>query len=47
MLIAQWPMNGNGLDHTGKHNGQLHQVKFVDGVDGSLEGLRISTASIV
>jgi len=38
MLIAQWKMNGNGSDETGKHNGQLDGVRFVEGVDGEAGG---------
>ena len=38
MLIAHWSMDGNSQDHNGKHNGQLHNVEFVEGVDGSPQG---------
>jgi hypothetical protein len=38
MLIAQWSLKGSGRDGCGKHHGQMHNVEFVEGVDGQPGG---------
>ncbi|MBP1990099.1 LamG domain-containing protein [Paenibacillus eucommiae] len=38
MLVAHWSFDGNSQDAGGKHNGDLHNVQFVEGVDGRANG---------
>src|ERR1044071_1246870 len=33
-LIAHWKLNGDAKDAIGKHHGEAHNIKFVEGRDG-------------
>jgi len=37
-LIAHWKLNGDAKDAIGKHHGEVHNIKFVEGRDGKSGG---------
>src|SRR5256885_314045 len=37
-LIAHWKLNGDAKDAVGKHHGEAHNIKFMEGRDGKSGG---------